>query len=181
MIRHNDVRVFHFSNTELEQAHVFLNAKKAVLNGRSAVRQANRKELCLLDQIVGQVGNYAASIWLDGNGDTYRRARRIANANPYSGDDGDDLPPYGIDVKTSLMRRQQNPLAYHLLVRPNERHFGIVYILALAVEKKNGWSVILVGCCYEEELPAFPEFENPAFKGAYAVPAKYLSPLPRLR
>lgn len=163
----------------LEQTRLcWENARKASIGGTSRIRQSkDRKERLFEDQLVGQVGNCAGSVWWHGSDHDYRVTRDRANENPLQGDGGSDLTGLNVDFKTSLMRRSKNPLDYKLLVRPAERHSDWIYLLLLVptieVEKikaDSGLDVVLVGWLGDDELPEEPEGGG-IFEGAYLVPA----------
>lgn len=156
-------------------------AKKACIGGSSAVRQEDRSARLLEDQIIGQMGQMALSLYWFGTPQPYLDARAYANAHPTEGDGGSDILDMNLDVKTSLMRASDDPFSYRMLVRPRERHEGNVYILALIPKLlKVDTQVNLVGWVADHELP-----KNPAtmgqFAGAYLVTADQLHPLPPIR
>jgi hypothetical protein len=155
------------------------NARKACLGGRSAVRGGDRIKELAIDQLVGQFGQAALSLYQTGSLQAYREARATANADPLRGDGGCDLPGLATDIKTSLMRSQRDLLAYNLLVRPRELHQGHTYILGLV--RNPEWSggsfrelreagVYLLGWATAEMLLGRLE---PAgrFAGAHILPA----------
>lgn len=169
---------------ELSAEHLKLAAGmalKACIGGESAVRGDDRMTKLSEDQIIGQCGQLALSLYWFGNALPYLAAREKANANPTVGDGGADILGTNLDVKTSKMRASEDPLAYRLLVRPRERHTGNIYILGLIPKlKKVGTLVHLVGWLEDRELPTDPS-DLGTFSGAYVVPATELHPLPPLR
>ena len=152
-------------------------AHAAELGGYSCVRSGSRLPELQVDQFVGQLGECALSIQQTGSVGAYLRNRRIRNADPHRGDDGRDLLGGNIDVKTSLMRSNKDPLQYHLLVRPRERHEENVYVLGLvpALPVREAW-VWLVGWCPDAALPTETSRDG-RFTGAYAVGARELRPV----
>jgi len=159
-----------------------INAEKAAIGGKSQIRKnESRKNFLHEDQLVGQIANYAASVVLTKSSDGYKKAREIANNNPYKGDNGIDiigLP--NIDVKGSLMRRSVNPLDYRLLVRPHERHKNWIYILCLVPPTMN--KCFIVGWIEDENLPEKTyDGEIQSLHGAYVVQAKNLKKISDLK
>lgn len=155
------------------------NARKAEIGGMSHVRKGDDRALNLEDdQVIGQIGNLALSLYFTGDNRLYKIARYVANRNPLVGDHGEDLIGSNLDVKASLMRRSQDPMTYHLLVRPWERHEDWTYILALVEPVVDGATdVHLVGWASDNMLPDEPSMDN-RFKGAYCMKATDLVPLP---
>jgi len=151
------------------------NARLAELGCTSHVRgHKDRIPRLAEDQYVGQIGECALSVWLTGSADAYRRSRERANADPYAGDCGSDLPGSRIDIKTSRWRTRLPLLSHHLLVREAERHEGTTYVLALAQIDDQATTCYLVG--WTRELPEQPA-QNRRFAGAYAVPGRALVPM----
>lgn len=156
-------------------------AKFAEIGGGSQVRTDNRASSLTMDQIVGQLGQYALSIYLFGTPAQYYTQRMSANINPKIGDNGQDILGANLDVKTSLMRDSQYTASYRLAIRPKERHDGHVYYLALV--KPNGDSslkmdepilVYIVGWASDNDLPDKPD-DDGVFKGAYTLKADKLN------
>lgn len=157
-------------------------ARRACLGGRSHVRAADRGRSLALDQLVGQVGAMALSLWWYGSIEPYVAARRAADADPWRGDGGSDLPGLAVDVKASLMRGSPDPWSYRLAVRPAERHPGHVYVLGLVPPPGEGGPVAcnLMGWARDADLGP-PEADG-VFAGACVVPAARLRPMgPDLR
>jgi hypothetical protein len=162
-------------------------AERAELGGRSEVRKENRAGSITIDQLVGQLGQYALSVYLTGETRHYYAQRMVADANPTVGDGGQDILGTNLDVKTTLMRQNKNPLTYHLAVRPQERHEGHVYILGLVEpndEKQLLYNkpllVHLAGWAEDSELPE-KVAENGALAGAYILPVNKLHELIPIR
>lgn len=156
-------------------------ARAAELGGRSHVRKPDERCASLrTDQLVGQLCTFAGTMYLTGKCEMYALARDRANANPYVGDGGTDIPGYRIDIKGSLMRRSPDPMTYRLLVRPRERHADTTYILALASSVVMPITVHLVGWLSDEEIERPPEWTG-IFSGAHVVPASQLHPMSSLR
>jgi len=112
----------------------------------------------------------------------YLEARRKANANPTKGDGGRDYEHLDLDVKTSLMRRNQDPLTYNLYVRLAEHHPGWVYVLAMVQPPvdRPPIRVHLVGWCTTEDLWRPNDSDNPE-EARYRRPANMLRPMNTLR
>lgn len=162
-------------------------ARKAELGGKSPVREDKRQETLAIDQIVGQIGQYALAIYFFGEPSRYYIQRLVANAHPEIGDSGQDILGSNMDVKTSLMRGSTNPMTYRLPIRPKELHEGHVYFLALV--KPNGESalkmtepiqVYIAGWVTDSDMPDEPD-DSGIFKGAYTIPASKLNPLPPIQ
>lgn len=149
------------------------NAQKCWLNGKSAVRMGDRVRFGLEDQLVGQLGELALARFL-GHPEKYFERRDEINCHPWEGDGGSDYPGHQLDVKTSLMRRSREPLAYNLVVRPRERHAENLYVLALVPAlDREAIRVVLVGFIRDGELPSEPQASG-VFAGAYRVAAREL-------
>lgn len=164
--------------TNPELLGVRQHAHNAWLNGHSHVRGSDRAQMGEVDQLVGQLGEFALARYL-GDEESYFQRRRRIDKTPTVGDDGSDFKDLKIDVKTSLARRSPNPRDYRLLVRPRERHTENVYVLGI-VENPEGLfldavshKVYLVGWAYDSDLPAEPH-EGGVFDGAFALPARKL-------
>lgn len=179
MLRPEDVVVIELSAAELERSQHF--AANAQVGGRSEVRaKEDRQQSLVTDQAVGQLGEAALSKFLGGTMLFYELTRTVRDLDPHAGDGGGDLLATNVDVKCSLMRASADPLRYRLLVRPKERHAGMVYVLALVAPDVWQTGIVhLVGWCKDSDLPIKPA-TDPPFAGAYLVPAQHLSPLPPL-
>jgi len=156
------------------------HARQCSLGGKSEVRQKEERQNYLSDdQIVGQVCTCGATIWLLGDAgvEKYNLTRAEQNLHPGVGDGGDDIPPFRIDVKGSMVRNiNKDILSYNLLVRPLERHKNGIYVLALSIPPK----VVLIGWEFNNNLPEKVESEG-IFKGAYRKIAKDLKPMIELK
>lgn len=151
------------------------HAASAELGGVSRVRGADRRDALGTDQFIGQVGTAAWHLYWFGDNRNYRLSRTLQDRTPHLGDGGSDVLGTRLDVKTSLMRKNPDPWAYNLLVRPAERHVNTTYVLAL-VPSLAIREVLLVGWVTEHDLPKEP-LENGPFAGAFRVPATQLTPL----
>lgn len=170
-----------------EVSYCSQQAKLAEIGGYSNIRLGDDRSGNLgIDQLIGQIGQYALSIYLFGEPSRYYIQRMSANLQPTVGDQGQDILGLNVDCKTSLKRNNQDPLTYRLLVRPQERHNNWCYILALV--QPNGDQKILltkpimvqlVGWASDEELPVAREVSGP-FKGAHVLRAPHLNPLPNM-
>lgn len=157
------------------------NAKASSINGTSRLREGGTRGLNLSeDAMVGQIGACVGSLWLTGSPLPYMTARHYANLMPSLGDKGSDLPALNVDFKTSLMRRSQDPLAYHLLVRPRERHKGVVYVHILVNGILENIKAYITGWATEDMLPKETVQSGP-LKGAHMIPVPELNPVPPLR
>lgn len=155
--------------------------------GKSHIRDVeDRKQNLGIDQIVGQLGEYTLSLYLFGTAERYYIQRLSAGINPTLGDLGQDILGLNVDCKSSLMRGSENPLEYHLIVRPKERHDNWCYFKALV--KPNGERsilttqpilVYLVGWARDSQLPAQTDSSGP-LAGAYTIKAYDLNPLPNM-
>jgi hypothetical protein len=171
----------HLTRDELRLCGV--NAVKASLGGRSRIREDTERQVMLgPDQFAGQIGNAAGCKWWYGNLDDYKASREKANANPTVGDKGQDLLTRGVDFKLSLMRASTDPNEYRLLVRPEEKHPGWVYVQFFAPDYmkdrsllKDGLDVWLAGWYLDADFPARPLREGP-FQGVYVVTTDWLRP-----
>jgi len=171
----------------IEVKYCMSQAKLAEIGGQSHVRKSkDRQGILKVDQIVGQFGQYALSIYLFGRPDQYYTQRMVANLHPEVGDQGQDIVGLNVDCKTSLMRNSKNPMDYHLLVRPKEKHPGWCYFHALvlpngesSLDPKKNLLIRLTGWANENELPKAPETDG-IFKGAYKLEVAKLNPLPNM-
>lgn len=164
------------------------NAQQAEIGGQSNIREGEQREAALsVDQLVGQLGEYALSVYMTGDATEYHRQRMVANNYSAHGDLGQDFLGLNVDIKTSAMRSSTNPLDYTLAVRPKELHDNWCYVLALV--QPNGQNglvptmtirVRLVGWLHSEELPKQPE-KYGTFKGAHIMTAQNLHALPNFR
>jgi len=179
-IEYKDIIDFNIPQADFDLLKI--NAEKAAIGGKSQIRKNQvRKEFLYEDQLVGQIANYAASVVLTKSSDGYKKAREIANNNPYQGDNGVDIVGLSnVDVKGSLMRRSANPLNYRLLVRPHERHKNWIYILCLVPPDMN--KCFVVGWIKDENLPQKTyDGEIQALHGAFVVEAKNLNKIADLK
>ena len=183
MINQSDILVYDSASLDDDVLkRIAENVRLACIGGVSRVREGfERKSSVLGDQIVGQFTTYYGSIALTGSPEGYFAAREKANANPHDGDGGMDIEGLAnVDVKGSLMRRSQDPLTYRLLVRPEERHDGWVYVLAL-IPKKKPYLTYIVGGLPDNELPKLPyQGEIESLHGAFVRKAWDLRPINEL-
>jgi len=136
-----------FTNEQIQLAKNM--AKQAEIGGVSWVRDKVSRDINLKDdQLVGQLGELAASVYLTGSIDCYIQHRTERNKNPYTGDDGTDIMEY--DVKTSLMRYGQDPTKYNLLVRPRERGKNKKYLPVFI--SKDMMTAYIMNAVSDEEL-----------------------------
>jgi hypothetical protein len=176
-----DIRIILIHGEPYEAAA--LMARRAEIGGRSQIRTSGARFTSLAeDQLVGMLGHYAASVALYGNSDPYFEARAKANADPYRGDGGVDLPGE-VDVKASLIRKVSRRLGdYYLPVRPAELHEEHRYVLALVRMYEDSAAVRLMGWCRGSDLPRQPCVqEGHPLKGAHILPARALLPLRMLQ
>jgi hypothetical protein len=128
------------------------------------------------------MGEAAFSLWLTGGLWLWAMTREAANRCPHSGDNGCDL--IGIeklDVKTSRMRYGADPSRYHLLVRPEERHPGTLYVAAFVERVEPTASVLLAGWAMEDSLPSETAAPDLPWGGSFALPVSILNPLPPIK
>lgn len=147
-------------------------------DGGSNIRDAERK-ISLLDEdnLVGMIGEWAASLALTGDDEAFRRSRAKRARRPWEGDDGDDLDGYGWDVKCSRMRYSQNPADYNLLVRSSELKRGIRYAAAFVCRDYR--QVWLPGyATHDEVAAAFPLAGRGGVRGPHAIEVPKLHPMP---
>lgn len=150
------------------------HANNACIGGVSRVRTQDRQPRLAEDQLVGQLGEFALSRFL-GNEEAYFERRSLRDLNPRIGDSGSDFSDLPIDVKTSRMRRSQDPGKYNLLVRPDERHSDWLYVAAFAERNlEPPVKVVLAGWISESLLPD-ETAADPRFEGAYALPVPLLN------
>lgn len=173
--------IFHHIIHHEHVPFILANAKKAEIGGISHIRTKNRQSCLSEDQLVGQISTYCASLILTGSSKGYFAAREKANRNPFAGDNGVDIIGLNnVDVKSSLMRRSQNPLDYRLLVRPKERHQNWIYVLCL-VPKKQPYQCYVVGWAKDDDLPQ-ETYSGPitSLHGAYMIESKNLRKISEL-
>ena len=162
------------------------NSEKAeigIAGGHSQIRDVKaRSQMLSVDQLVGQIANYAGSVVLTGSASGYWQAREIANANPYVRDGGVDiigLP--NVDIKGSLMRNSQDPMDYRLLVRERERHKEWIYVLAL-VPPSRPYKAFIVGWAKDEDLPEKPyDGAIESIRGAFVIESDKLRNIEEIR
>jgi hypothetical protein len=160
-------------------------AKRAEIGGISNIRSNHSERMgkIKIDQIVGQIGQYALAIYLFGEPQKYYIQRMVADINPTVGDNGQDIIGSNIDVKTSLIRSELDYLEYHLAVRPKELYRDHIYILALVEPNFSGsimpnqdLNVYLLGWSTAENLPSETS-QSGVFQGAHILKAYDLQPL----
>jgi hypothetical protein len=162
-------------------------AKLSQIGGKSSVRTHDRTSALIVDQLVGQLGEYALSIYLFGEPSRYYIQRMSSNLNPRIGDNGQDILGCNLDVKTSLMRASPDPFMYRLAVRPNELHPNHVFVLALVKPNDEGQIlfdvpifVYLIGWASSSMFTKEPNGIGP-FLGAHIINASELKELPPIR
>jgi hypothetical protein len=159
-------------------------ARQAQIGGSSQIRAGDAREANLDDdQLTGQMCEAAVSKLLFGSLQPYCVSRWHAGHHRFSGDGGSDIPGTNIDVKGSLMRYTSDPLAYNLLVRPRERHPGIIYVHCL---REAGKALVhVVGWIPEAGMTSVPVPEDTnlhrSLVGSYLTPPKELLPMPPIR
>jgi len=112
---------------------------------------------------VGFAGEWALSVFLTGSGDRFWAGRRKPNAGP-----GTDLPPWRVDVKTSLMRTSQDVESYRLLVRESMLRPHTTYVAAFVGRHLN--TVTLAGWAITAELWSGSRADAPGSPFAIRVP-----------
>lgn len=158
-------------------------ARNACIGGKSQFRTDDRMENLFEDQLIGQLGNCALSKWISGSVELYVEARERCDANPHQGDDGSDIPFSNIDIKTSMMRKDQDHTRYNLLVAPAELHEeNWIYILGLVpkfdVETGVVDEVWLIGWKTGQEMKRRGKRNSGIFEGYYVCPSTNLHLLP---
>jgi hypothetical protein len=129
------------------------------------------------DQLVAQLGHWAFCYWKDGHDQEYRRHRDLCNAYRFSGDGGSDVIGLNVDVKTSMMRRGDDPWRYHLIERKPQP--GTVYVLALVPQSLE--AVHVMGWQTGEQMERAGVVESGPLSGCHCVPAWNLVKLPPFR
>jgi hypothetical protein len=165
-------------------------ARTCCIGGPGRVRsQEERDETRLPDNIVGQMGTLAVSIFLYGQDkgiDEYIKARIKADNNPYEGDGGRDLPDLDIDIKCSRMRRSKDAakrykdtLSYNFVIPPEERHENWIYIQALSQKMTKHLAYIhIMGWIRDEDIPSYT-VRSGTFEGKHLVPIPKLKKFPK--
>ena len=157
-------------------------AKKAEIGGVSRIFQDKKERLKrqATDSLIGQLGTLAGVKLFSGGIEKYVEQRYMQNKFPHEGDGGEDVSGANIDFKVSLKRYENiNPLDYHLLVRPRERHCDQIYIHGLIWPWENEpfpKEVIFTGWAKDKELPSEPMKDGP-LQGAYSIKVKNLKPM----
>ena len=139
--------------SEEDKWRVIDNAKRMCLGGFSNVRKGEDRERNLFkDQLVSQIAEYSASVYLTGNPVAYFMQRDIRNADPYNGDGGQDL--YGIprlDVKGRSVVNPNDARKKELLVRPKEMKPGWKYVHCI-VPTIQPYRAIIAGWAMAEDF-----------------------------
>lgn len=177
--------IIDLSNDDIFLAHKY--TKTASIGGISHIHsnKTERAKKLITDNFVGQLGTLAGCIALLGKEkgrEEYIKARTLADKNPYSGDKGQDIIGYNIDIKCSLMRRSKNPTTYNFLIRKKEIHPNWIYVQTLAekYEKSDntkGIKIHIMGWIKTKDIPKTPELSGP-FEGAYKIPVSSLRKFP---
>lgn len=162
-------------------------AARYPVGGRSHIHDSvTRAERIGSDAVTGILGTYALHVYWYGEVEGLDRMviqRQHQDMQPYTGDGGCDLNGKSVDCKASAIRHPQRPIrAYHLIVRPKERHPLWTYVCALVrgTFDSGGVTVFLLGWTTDSRLPAEPD-DTGVFKGAYTMPVPDLFPLPPIR
>lgn len=133
-----------------------------------------------LDSLTGHIGNYIGCYHFLGSSDPFRQSRCVANKNPYQGDNGSDIIGSNCDFKTSIMRKSVNPMDYHLIVRPKERHDNNLYVrILLEPIINNQTTAYISGWATDDMLPINPEPSGP-LSGAFVLTVGDLYPVPKI-
>ena len=116
-----------------EISFIVILAKMAMIGGKSNIYNDEiRKRKLEIDQLVGQLGEWALHTYWHGHSMEYYKSRWYRNQTPKAGDLGSDIIPLNVDVKASLRRDSEKPLeSYHLFVLPREFKKDWVYIPAI--------------------------------------------------
>lgn len=165
--------------TPIEIAVIRRMARVMEQGGRSNIREGADRDANLgTDQLTGAMGEAALHKYWYSDLRLYMLGRVYRNMMPRRGDDGMDITPLNVDVKTSLMRAGPDPLKYNLSVRPKERRAGWVYILGL---RNSSDAIHLVGWYPEDEITQADLCKEGVFAGSYVIPAKRLYRMMPLR
>lgn len=164
----------HDDEFDLIRAEARLSAR---WDGGSNIRDRESKVSLLdVDNVVGQIGEWALSLALTGSADAWLRTRAKRARKPWEGDGGEDLDGLRWDVKSSLMRYAQDPYRYRLFVRSRELRDGWKYALALV---SNDWrSVWLPGYATSDEVREGPRAWNGSQAGPHEIEVAKLHPMP---
>lgn len=156
-------------------------AKKLELGGKSAIRDNRQDRMRNIrnDQIIGQCGEMALSLYLTGKIDKYIERRNELNKTLWKGDGGSDFPNLKVDIKSSRKNDRLDYLDHNFLLKPKEYHLDTVYIQSLVKVTGVTALVVLVGWIKACMLPPKPREEG-MFSGSYVVPCYDLNPLPPL-
>ena len=150
-------------------------ARNAMVGGRSHVRASGDRMARLHeDQLTGQLCHAAASVYLFGSFDPWRRHRDEADAEPMKGDGGTDFPGWPIDIKGSRMRGSCDPSDYHLIVRPAELCRSTWYVHSL-VSCDRMDTVHLCGIASGGRVASVPVAESGPLAGAHVIGVPELS------
>jgi len=124
-----DVVAVNLNSNELKLAYQM--AKAAEIGGTSSFRKKSERDRTLsTDQFIGVgLGELAGNKHFF-SVKHYYQSRSSKNERPLEGDGGSDTLGYMIDYKASHAKKD-DLLSYNLVVRPNERHTGFVYVLVL--------------------------------------------------
>ena len=169
--------------TAKEYALAYRNAEAAWFNGSSRVvkDRKKREEDGFEHQFTGQIGELAGHKFLFRTIAGYVKNRKARNADRFKGDNGSDVEGELIDFKASRWRDPNNRklITYHLIVRPEERHAGSVYVLVMVRwrPRKEYAHAYIIGWATDDMLPDQPEPDDTSdFGGAYALPGHALHP-----
>ena len=170
--------------THAQHKYVKKMALLSEIGGRSAIRGIDRAVTLGEDQETGHLAEAALHIYWFGHLSNYAIGRWYKNQYKDSGDGGSDIYAMNVDVKGSLLRRDDKDLkSYHLCVRPCEMHDDWVYVLALvyhlAGNKNVSVGVYLMGWASTDMFG--PVEESGVFMGAHILKADKLVALPPLR
>lgn len=188
MTLQSEIIIVRFDATQLTT--ILYHARAKTIEGVSWIvpDRDKRNKLNYGHQVTGQLCTAAFHLYLTGDMETYDGQRQEQNKTPYKGDGGFDFPGVCIDVKGTKIRAGWQPIQYSLLVRPQERHTGWVYVHGIAdyeLYPEGGFRsnpvVYLTGWATDEELPDKPYQPPPgkqsSLAGAYRIAVRYLHPL----
>lgn len=182
MIGRDDILVIEFTEEQIQKCKA--RAENACIGGRSNVhsnredRNSNLNE----NQLCGQLGEMALSIFLTGSTDAYEEARDKADANPTEGDDGYDLLEFRVNAKASFMRSKSRRMSeYHLIIPEDEASSDFCYIMMLieCPPYQSETRVHLMGCSTIQNMVKRnkPNWNRPK----YLKMAKDLDPISSIR
>jgi len=184
MIEKKHIIKIQISNYHIKIIHRY--AELLCIGGKSQLRKNRRDRMdnLLLDQIVGQVGQFALCWWKDGcdkeflNTAYYQSFFKDRNGS----DGGHDIARAQVDIKTSMARIEgRDLLDYNLIVAPKEYRENWTYVFGLVKPfnpaqflKLDNIECHLIGWKSSNDMT----IQNSGmFAGNFVTPAHELEPL----